>query len=119
MHRALAVIAAFFTLLAAPAGAQIDSLPKVQARLIADRAAIAPGQTITVALEENIRPGWHTYWINPGDAGAPTEIQWTLPTGWQASAFEWPYPKNLPVGPLMNYGYENRVWLLLHLTAPG
>ena len=25
---------------------------------------------ITVALEQNIRAGWHTYWINPGDVGA-------------------------------------------------
>jgi thiol:disulfide interchange protein len=119
MHRALGLIAALFVLLAAPASAQIDSLPKVQARLIADRAAIAPGQTASIALEENIRPGWHTYWINPGDAGAPTEIQWTMPAGWRASAIDWPYPKNLPVGPLMNYGYEGRVWLVSHVTASG
>lgn len=118
MHRTLALIAALLSLVAAPATAQIDSLPKVQARLIADHAAIAPGQTVAVALEENIRTGWHTYWINPGEAGAPTEIQWTLPPGWRASPIEWPYPKKLPVGPLMNYGYEGRVWLLLHITAP-
>ena len=118
MLRAPVAIALLFALFAGPAAAQIDSLPKVQARLVADHAAVAPGQTIAVALEENIRAGWHTYWINPGDAGAPTELQWTTPPGWHASAIEWPYPKKLPVGPLMNYGYEGRVWLLLHLTAP-
>src|SRR5215831_5096785 len=118
MHRALAVIAAFFTLLAAPAAAQIDSLPKVQARVVADRAAIAPGQTLSVALEENIRPGWHTYWINPGDTGAPTDIKWTMPPGWSASAIDWPYPKKLPIGPFMNYGYEDRIWLVSHTAAP-
>ena len=67
-------------LAAAPALAQ-DDPPKVHARLVAEDSAIAPGGTITVALEEKIAPGWHTYWKNPGDAGAPTEIQWTLAGG--------------------------------------
>jgi thiol:disulfide interchange protein DsbD len=104
--------------MASPALAQLDRLPKVHARLIAERAEIAPGGTVVVALEEDIRPGWHTYWRNPGDAGEPTEIKWTLPPGWSAGPIQWPYPKELPVGPLMNYGYEGKVWLLTELKAP-
>ena len=99
-----------------PAAAQ--EAPKVHARLVAEDTAIAPGGTITVALEEKIAPGWHTYWKNPGDAGAPTDIQWTLPHGWKAGAIQWPRPKRLPVGPLMDYGYEGTPWLLTTLTAP-
>jgi len=118
MQRAGALLALLLVLVAAPSAAQIDSLPKVEARLIPERDAIAPGATVAVALEENIRPGWHTYWINPGDAGAATELKWKLPPGWRASSIEWPYPKKLPVGPLMNYGYENRVWLHTSVTAP-
>ncbi|HSZ11273.1 MAG TPA: protein-disulfide reductase DsbD domain-containing protein [Rhizomicrobium sp.] len=101
-----------------PAFAQIDSAPKVHARLIPEHAVVAPGSTVTVALEEKIRPGWHTYWVNPGEAGAPTEIQWSLPAGWRADAIQWPYPKRLPVGPLMDYGYENTVWLLADVHVP-
>jgi thiol:disulfide interchange protein len=101
-----------------PAAAQIDSAPKVQARLVAEAGEIAPGGTVAVALEEIIRPGWHTYWINPGEAGLPSELKWSLPPGWRAGAMEWPYPRRLPVGPLMNYGYEGKVWLLTELTAP-
>ncbi|HEY5049212.1 MAG TPA: protein-disulfide reductase DsbD domain-containing protein [Rhizomicrobium sp.] len=104
--------------MAAPAGAQIDSRPRVQAKLVAESGEIAPGGTVAVALEENIRPGWHTYWRNPGDAGAPSEIKWFLPPGWKAGAIQWPYPKDLPVGPLMDYGYEGKVWLLTELKAP-
>ena len=103
-------------LAAAPAFAQ-DGV-KVHARLVAEDKAIAPGGTITIALEEKIAPGWHTYWKNPGDAGAPTDIQWTLPPGWKAGAIQWPRPKRLPVGPLMDYGYEGAPWLLTTLTAP-
>ena len=102
----------------APVAAQIDAAPKVHARLIAEESTVAPGQTVTVALEQNIRPGWHTYWRNPGDAGEATEIAWTLPAGWHAGAIQWPYPKELPVGPLMDYGYEGRPWLLVDVTVP-
>jgi len=107
-----------FVLLAVPAAAQIDTAPKVQARLVSDGDAVAPGGTITVALEENIRPGWHTYWSNPGEVGEPTTIQWSLPPGWKADAIQWPYPLSEPVGPLMDYGYEGKVWLLTQLHAP-
>jgi thiol:disulfide interchange protein len=100
-----------------PAWAQ-DAPLKVHARLVAEDKAIAPGGTITVALEEKIAPGWHTYWKNPGDAGAPSDIQWTLPPGWKAGAIQWPRPKRLRVGPLMDYGYEGTPWLLMTLTAP-
>ena len=102
----------FLFLLSAPALAQPEPGPKVHARLVAEDAGVAPGGTVTVALEEKIAAGWHTYWKNPGDAGAPTEIEWTLPPGWKAGPIQWPRPKRLPVGPLMDYGYEGTPWLL-------
>jgi thiol:disulfide interchange protein/DsbC/DsbD-like thiol-disulfide interchange protein len=104
--------------MALPAAAQDAPAPKVHARLVAEDKAVAPGGSITIALEEKIAEGWHTYWKNPGDAGAPTEIAWTLPPGWKADAIQWPRPKRLPVGPLMDYGYEGTPWLLSKLTAP-
>lgn len=114
------VLFGFFALLclASAARAQIDNAPKVHARLIAEHDQVTAGSTVTVALEEIIRPGWHTYWRNPGDAGAPTEIKWNLPSGWLVRPIQWPYPKELPVGPLMDYGYEGKVWLLSDLKVP-
>jgi thiol:disulfide interchange protein DsbD len=113
MKRLLALL----FLLATPALAQ-DDAPKVHARLVAEQASVAPGGTVTVALEEQIADGWHTYWKNPGDAGSPTEIEWQLPAGWKADAIQWPVPKRLPVATLMDYGYEGKLWLLSKLTAP-
>ncbi|HEX3673783.1 MAG TPA: thioredoxin family protein [Rhizomicrobium sp.] len=112
------VLAVLSLLIAAPAAAQIDSAPKVQVRLVAETGEVAPGGTISVALEEVIKPTWHTYWINPGEAGLPTKIDWTLPAGWKAGPIQWPYPQLLPVPPLMNFGYEGTVWLLSTLTVP-
>jgi thiol:disulfide interchange protein DsbD len=107
----------FAFLFAAPAFAQ-DQGPKVHARLVAEQSSVAPGGVVTVALEEVIAPEWHTYWKNPGDAGSPTQVTWSLPAGWTADGIQWPRPKRLPVGPLMDYGYEGKVWLLTRLTAP-
>lgn len=114
MTRIILLLALF---LAAPAFAQ-DVEPKVQARLVVEHKAVAPGGSTTIALEEQITPHWHTYWKNPGDAGAPTTIEWTLPPGWKADSIQWPRPKRLPVGPLMDYGYEGKLWLLTRITAP-
>jgi thiol:disulfide interchange protein len=109
---------AFLAVLWALPAAALDSQPKVHARLVAEHDAVAPGGTVTVALELDTRAGWHTYWLNAGDAGAPTEIHWTLPAGWKAGPIQWPYPQAEAVGPLMDYGYEGKPWLLVDITAP-
>ena len=66
-----------------------------------------------------LQPGWHVYWQNAGDAGEPPSIDWTLPNGITAGALQFPAPTRLPVGPLMDYGYENEVLFPFKLdTAP-
>ena len=102
----------------AQSGALPDAAPKVNASFIPEHAAVTPGGKVTVALRELIREKWHTYWVNPGDSGAPTIINWKLPEGWSAAAPQFPYPERIPVGPLMNFGYENEVVLLSEITAP-
>ncbi|HWY63401.1 MAG TPA: thioredoxin family protein [Rhizomicrobium sp.] len=118
MTRFLAAVALVLAF-CAPALAQAeDHSPRVQARLVAEQAAAKPGSTITIALEQVIRPQWHTYWVNPGDVGQATSIEWALPAGWSAGALQWATPKRLPVGPFMDYGYEGKVWLLTSVAVP-
>ena len=103
----------------APVMAQTeDHSDRVVARLVAEQASAKPGGSITVALEQVIRPGWHTYWINPGDVGQATAMDWALPAGWKAGVLQWATPQRLPVGPFMDYGYEGKVWLLTDVAAP-
>ena len=99
-----------------PAGAQ--SARHVATELVADRQGVAPGETLHVALHQKIQTGWHTYWRNSGDSGEPTRITWDLPAGWRAGEIVWPTPRRIPVGPLMNYGYQDDVLLATPLTAP-
>ena len=100
------------------AAAQPVNTGHIQAELVAGVQGIAPGQTVQVALRQKIQKDWHTYWRNAGDSGEATKIKWTLPPAWTASDFTWPTPHRLPVGPLVNYGYEGDVLLPMTLTAP-
>src|SRR5260221_1600498 len=111
--------ASFFLALALPAwSAPLVKTEHVEAELVADRAAAAPGKPTLVGLKLRMEPHWHTYWKNPGDSGLPTRIEWILPAGWKAGEIRWPFPQPLPVGPLMNYGFEDEVVLLAELTPP-
>ena len=58
------------------------------------------------ALHFKLESGWHIYWSNAGDSGEPPKIQWTLPKGISAMPMQFPAPKRLPLGPLMDFGYE-------------
>src|SRR5882724_617007 len=90
----------------------------VEAELVAADTALSPGVPATVALRLAIEDGWHTYWRNPGDSGLPTTLEWKLPRGFVAGEIEWPAPKALPVGPLVNYGYDGEVLHLVTVTPP-
>ena len=91
--------------------------PHVEAELVAARTALTPGQPLTVALRLVMQRGWHTYWQNPGDSGLPTTIEWKLPPGVSAGGIQRPVPQVLPVGPLVNFGYEGEVLLLVDVAA--
>src|SRR3979411_2845751 len=110
---------AFAALLALGASAAATvKTEHVEAELVTDKSAAQPGKPLLVGLKLRMEPQWHTYWKNPGDSGLPTKIQWVLPAGWKAGPIQWPYPHPLPVGPLMNYGYEDEVVLLSQRTPP-
>jgi len=119
----LALLLGFATLVArsqAPAAAESDAVrsPRATATLVTPAAAIRPGETFEVGLQLRLAPGWHTYWQNPGDAGAPPEIALNLPPGAVAGEIAWPAPQRIPQGPLVNFGYEGEVLLPIRITAP-
>jgi thiol:disulfide interchange protein/DsbC/DsbD-like thiol-disulfide interchange protein len=93
--------------------------PHVTAELIAASHWVA-GRPIEAVLHLHMDPDWHTYWINPGDAGLATTITWTLsPDIVSAGPVQWPTPEKHAMGPLTTYGYGGDVYLLTTLqTSP-
>lgn len=82
--------------------------PQVRAELLVHAPeGVAAGKPVWLGLKIEHAKHWHTYWKNPGDSGLPTTFEWQLPSGVQAGEIRWPTPKRLPIGPLMNYGYED------------
>ena len=90
----------------------------VRAELVPEVSAVRPGEPFTVGVRLVMKPGWHTYWRNPGDSGLPTEIAWTLPAGFGAGPIAWPAPQRMPVADFMNFGYAGETTLLVTLTPP-
>src|ERR1700734_502514 len=101
-----------------PLSGPIVATDNVKAHLISDVGAIAPGQSFWVALEFNIRDGWHTYWRNPGDSGQATKLTWQLPPGFKAGDIVWTTPHRFEIPPLVNYGYAKHAVHLINITAP-
>jgi thiol:disulfide interchange protein DsbD len=83
--------------------------PHLTVSLLVPPGEIYPGQTFTAGLDFRLDEGWHVYWINAGDSGEPPAIAWKLPAGITAGAMQFPPPSRLPLGPLMDFGYENEV----------
>ena len=90
----------------------------VAVSLVGETANVVPGRPFQVALRQEIQPGWHTYWSNPGDGGLATAINWSLPKGFVAAPMLWPTPERFKVGPVVNYGYEGEVLLPISIDVP-
>jgi thiol:disulfide interchange protein DsbD len=82
---------------------------QLMVQLAVPPAQIYPGQRFLAGLYFKLEPGWHVYWLNAGDSGQPPSLKWHLPAAISAGALQFPAPRRLPLGPLMDYGYENEV----------
>ena len=86
--------------------------------ILADVTAVEAGKPFQLLIKQSIKPQWHTYWINPGDSGNPTTINWQAPDGTRFSDLSFPSPLKIPTGPLVTFGYEGDVLYTLTVTPP-
>jgi thiol:disulfide interchange protein DsbD len=91
----------------------------VQARLLADVQAVAPGEAFRLGVEVRMAEAWHTYWAFSGDAGLPTQVEWDLPPGFAAGPLQWPLPEKYEeAGGLVVYGYAEKTLLMAQVQPP-
>src|SRR5579862_6454168 len=74
------------------AGAQSFTQSHAKMTLLAEDGALKAGQTAWIGLYFDMEPGWHIYWVNPGDSGEAPRVQWDLPKGFRAGDIRWPAP---------------------------
>jgi thiol:disulfide interchange protein/DsbC/DsbD-like thiol-disulfide interchange protein len=122
-HSFLGVAMLALGLLALPCRSDAAESPPVRtarttASLVSDTDRIAPDKPFRVGLRLKMAPGWHTYWKNPGDAGAAPELNLTLPAGAKAGPIAWPAPDRLMEGPIATYAYAGELLLPVQVT-PG
>lgn len=103
-----------FALLLIPALAQARG---IEPQLVAE-GPVAAGGEVDLAIHMRPAPGWHGYWVNPGDAGLPMKVNWQLPPGYSVGPLRYPVPTRLTVAGLMNYVYERDYAVLVRLKAP-
>ena len=89
----------------------------ITAELIAE-APTAPGRPATLAIHMRPEPGWHGYWLNPGDAGLGMTFKWELPAGTKLGEPLYPVPDTLLIAGLMNHVYKGDYAILAPLTLP-
>ncbi len=120
--QAMRIVLLFAALLcgdmAAAAASDYVRTQNVGARLLSESRGVKPGQVLHMALQLDIRDGWHTYWKNPGDSGRATQIAWQLPQGFTAEPIQWTTPHRFDIPPLVNYGYDKQALHLIDIAVP-
>ena len=104
-----ALIAVFAAVPLACAASNSADVAHLHVQLVFPDHSLRIGAQNPAGLYFKLEPGWHIYWKNAGDSGEPPHIEWTLPAGIAAGPLQFPAPKRLPLGPLMDFGYENEV----------
>src|SRR5271167_4120303 len=72
------------------------------ATLVSEADSAAPGKPLRLGLRLEMQKGWHSYWSNPGDAGAPTTLDIT---GASAGPIAFPTPQRLLEDPFVSFAY--------------
>ena len=117
--RAAAFVLSVLSVSTLVAAAAPEKKQHVQAESLASVSAIKPGEPFKVGVRFKIDPEWHIYWINPGESGEATTVQWTFPEGYKVGPLEYPVPVNFPQpGDVKGYGYLGEVMLMATVTPP-
>ena len=88
-----------------------DGNDRTAVRLIAGSSGAQ--EFIRAGIEIRLKPGWHTYWRYPGDAGVPPRLDFTASQNVDTVRVLWPAPRRLTEEGLSVIGYAEDVILPL------
>jgi DsbC/DsbD-like thiol-disulfide interchange protein len=82
-----------------------DGDTRSAARLIAGSQLDPTGHLLRAGVEIRLKPGWHTYWRYPGDAGVPPQFDFNDSQNVHSVEVRWPAPQRLPEAGGISIGY--------------
>jgi DsbC/DsbD-like thiol-disulfide interchange protein len=85
-------------------------------RLIAGSSPPGKAAPLRAGIEIRIKPGWHTYWRYPGDAGVPPRFDFAGSHNVKTVDVLWPAPQRIPEHNLTVIGYASDVILPLAIV---
>lgn len=101
---------------ASPATAEIESAPvitdRTRATLVAGEGTLVPGEDLRIGLRLQLKPGWHTYWRNPGDSGEPAAVTLHVVGSDVKGPDVWPMPERIDMAGIVSYGFHGDVVLI-------
>ncbi len=93
-----------------------DGDARSAARLIAGALPSGSHTPFRAGIEIRLKPGWHTYWRYPGDAGVPPRFDFAGSQNVKAVEVLWPAPQKMQEAGLDTIGYDRDVILPLRVT---
>jgi len=89
-----------------------DGSKLVTPSLVAERTALVPGETAWIGLRLEVEEGWHVYWRNNGDTGAPFTFDFETTGPVRIGEAHYPAPERYPNDNSLDYIYEDQVMVL-------
>lgn len=90
---------------------------ELKASLISSCDSIPKTGNFSSGVLFDLKPDWHLYWINPGDAGLAPKIQWRLPNAISSGDIQWAFPHAMELDGIYNLGYANQLLLPVNIKT--
>lgn len=99
---------------------EAPSLPKTPPTTVSvypSAKRVPAGDNFTLLVKIAMKPHWHIYWENPGEAGMALSIDWqNLPAGVETGKWRWSTPKYYELQGLASYVYENVAYIAIPVS---
>ncbi|MCK6447660.1 MAG: hypothetical protein L6Q99_14805 [Planctomycetes bacterium] len=102
-----------------PERRQEEPAPKVALVLVASTTRLTPGGEFELAARFVIPPGQHIHWTNPGTGATRTNVELTLPDGFEVDGPFFAGPERFDEGNgTVHYGWEKEALVLWRVRTP-
>ena len=83
---------------------------KVSLRLFSNFEQVNPLQNLEIFLRFKMHDGWHIFSQEPGEAGMPTQVKWSLPQGYCQLEESWSRDETFETEGIVQHGYGDTAY---------